>query len=107
MRRILVDRARRRLAVRHGGELHRTEWVEDGIAAPTANEEDLLAVHEVLDQLAGIDPRKAEVVKLRYFIGMTIEESAEALGVSAATVRRDWTYAKAWLFRELEDGKGD
>jgi RNA polymerase sigma factor (TIGR02999 family) len=102
MRRILVDRARRRKAVRHGGEMHRTGWVEDAIAAPDEDDEELLAVHEVLDRFAAIEPRKAKVAKLRYFIGMTIEETAEALGIAAVTVRRDWTYAKAWLFRELE-----
>lgn len=101
MRRILVDRARRRKAVRHGGEMHRTGWVEDAIASPDDNHDELLAVHEVLDRFAEIEPRKAEVVKLRYFIGMTIEETAEALGISAPTAKRDWAYAKAWLFREL------
>ena len=106
MRRILVDRARRRKAVRHGGEMRRTECPEDGIAAPGGNEDELLAVHEALDRLAEIEPRKAEVVKLRYFVGMTVEETAEALGISAPTAKRDWTYARAWLFRELEgDGK--
>jgi len=102
MRRILVDRARRRQAVRHGGEMHRTGWVEDAIASPDDNHDELLAVHEVLDRFAAIDPRKAEVVKLRYFIGMTIEETAEALDISAPTAKRDWAYAKAWLFRELQ-----
>ena len=102
MRRILVDRARRRKAVRHGGELRRTEWLEECIVAPTGNEEEILAVHEVLHRLAEIKPRKAEVAKLRYFIGMTTEEIAEALGMSVVTVTRDWIYAKAWLFRELD-----
>jgi RNA polymerase sigma factor (TIGR02999 family) len=102
MRRILVDRARRRRAVRHGGEMHRTEWGEDGIAAPLQDENEILAVHEILDRFAEIEPRKAEVVKLRYFIGMTIDETAEALGIAAPTVKRDWVYARAWLFRELE-----
>jgi RNA polymerase sigma factor (TIGR02999 family) len=102
MRRILVDRARRRKAARHGGELHRTEWVEDCIPAPSGKEEEILAVHEVLDRLAEIKPRKAQVAKLRYFIGMTTEEIAEALDISNATVARDWIYAKSWLFRELE-----
>ncbi len=103
MRRILVDRARRRMAVRHGGELHRTEWVEGGIAAPGEDHDKLLAVHEVLDRLAEIEPRKAEVFKLRFFIGMTIEETAEALGIASATVRRDMIYAKAWLYREFAE----
>jgi RNA polymerase sigma factor (TIGR02999 family) len=102
MRRILVDRARRRKAVKHGGEMRRTECPEDGIAAPIVNEDEVLAVHELLDRLAEIEPRKAKVVKLRYFIGMTIEETAEALGISTPTAKRDWTYARAWLFRELQ-----
>ena len=85
--------------------MHRTEWVEDGIAAPIEDHDELLAVHELLDRFAEIEPRKAEVVKLRYFIGMTIEETAEALGISAPTAKRDWAYAKAWLFRELKDDR--
>jgi RNA polymerase sigma factor (TIGR02999 family) len=101
MRRILIDRARRRKAVRHGGELHRTEYEEAGIAAPSHDDDELLSIHELLDQFAGIEPRKAEVVKLRYFVGMTIEETADALGISAPTAKRDWTFARAWLFREL------
>jgi RNA polymerase sigma factor (TIGR02999 family) len=106
MRRILVDRARRRKAVRHGGKMRRTELPEDGIAAPAGNEGELLGVHEVLDRFAEVEPRKAEVVKLRYFVGMTVEETAEALGISAPTAKRDWTYARAWLARELKgDGK--
>lgn len=102
MRRILIDRARRRKAIRHGGEMQRTEWVEDCIPAPAGDEDEILAVHEVLDRLAQSEPRKAEVVKLRYFVGMTIEETAEALGISAPTAKRDWLFARAWLFRELK-----
>lgn len=102
MRRILIDRARRRKAVRHGGELHRTEWMENDIPAPDHDDDEILAIHEVLDRFAKTEPRKAEVVKLRYFIGMTIEETAEILGVSTPTAKRDWTFAKAWLYRELD-----
>jgi RNA polymerase sigma factor (TIGR02999 family) len=102
MRRILIDRARRRKAFRHGGEMNRTEFVEDGIAAPSLEDEELLAVHEILDRFAELEPRKAEVVKLRYFVGMTIEEAAEALEISTPTAKRDWTFARAWLFRELK-----
>lgn len=101
MRRILIDRARRRKAIRHGGELNRTEFVEEAIAVPSSDDDELISVHEVLDKLAKIEPRKAEVVKLRYFVGMTIEETAEALNISAPTAKRDWTFARAWLFREL------
>jgi RNA polymerase sigma factor (TIGR02999 family) len=102
MRRILIDRARRRKAVRHGGEMNRTEFAEDVIAAPSVKDDELLAIHEILDRFAQTEPRKAEVVKLRYFVGMTIEETAEALGISTPTAKRDWTFARAWLFRELK-----
>ena len=63
---------------------------------------EILAIDDVLDRLAQVEPRKAEVVKLRYFVGMTIEETAEALGISTPTAKRDWIYARAWLFRELK-----
>ena len=102
MRRILIDRARFRKAVRHGGELQRTELADDLIAVPSAKDDEILAIHEILDRFALIEPRKAEVVKLRYFVGMTIEEAAEALGISTPTAKRDWIFARAWLFRELK-----
>lgn len=101
MRRILIDRARHRKAVRHGGEFQRTGFAEDAIAVPTAQDDEILAIHGILDRFALLEPRKAEVVKLRYFVGMTIEETAEALGISTPTAKRDWLYARAWLFREL------
>ncbi len=101
MRRILIDRARRRKAVRHGGGMRRTELAADVIATPSARDEEILAINDVLDRFARIEPRKAEVVKLRYFVGMTIEETAEALGISTPTAKRDWIYARAWLFRAL------
>ncbi|MCW1884272.1 ECF-type sigma factor [Luteolibacter flavescens] len=101
MRRILIDRARYRQAVRHGGGLQRTGFAEDAIAVPVAQDDEILAIHGILDRFALIEPRKAEVVKLRYFVGMTIEETAEALGISTPTAKRDWLYARAWLFREL------
>lgn len=108
MRRILVERARWRKAERHGGKLHRTELPDGEIAAPIQNDDELLAVHEALDRFADAEPRKAELVKLRYFTGMTIDEAAAALDISAPTAKRDWAYAKAWLFREItrEDGSG-
>ena len=102
MRRILVDRARRRKSVKHGGEMERITWIEDGIAAPLDDSDEILAVHDILDRFAELEPRKAELVKLRYFIGMTIEEAAEALGISTPTAKRDWMFARAWLFRELK-----
>lgn len=105
MRRILIDRARRRMAVRHGKEMQRTEWVEDDIQAPSHDDDELIAVHEVVSQLEKIEPRKADVVKLRYFVGMTIEETARALDISTPTAKRDWTFARAWLYRELDRNK--
>ena len=100
MRRILIDRARRRKAVRHGGALRRAEFAEDIIAVPSTRDEEVLAIHEILDRLSHIDARKAGVVKLRYIVGLTIEETAEALGISVPTAKRDWIFARAWLYRE-------
>ena len=104
MRRILIERARRRHARRHGGGLERVDVNDSalGIAAPDGADDELLAVHESLDRLARHDARKAELVKLRYFAGLTIEEAAEVLGIGIATAKRDWTYARAWLFQEIE-----
>ena len=104
MRRILIDRARRKLAARHGGGQQPLDADEIEIAAPTEKDDELLAVHEALDQLAAHDPRKADLVKLRYFAGLTIDEAADILGISAPTAKRDWTYARAWLFREIKAG---
>jgi len=106
MRRILIDNARRKRAIRHGGDLQRVS-IDDSslqIAAPVENEDELLAVHESLDRFAVHDPRKAELVKLRYFVGLTIGQAAEALGISEPTAKRDWAYARAWLFREIGRG---
>jgi RNA polymerase sigma factor (TIGR02999 family) len=100
MRRILVDNARRKRAQRHGGGKQRLELLD--LAAPSApNADQLLAVNDALDKFAEIDPQAAELVKLRYFVGMTIEETAEALGISKATVKRHWDYARAWLYEEI------
>jgi RNA polymerase sigma factor (TIGR02999 family) len=101
MRRILVDNARRKKAVRHGGKLHRTELDDVEIAAGHPDEE-LLAVHEALDALATHDARKADLVRLHYFAGLTLEEAASALGLSVRTAKRDWAYARVWLFREIQ-----
>lgn len=101
MRRILIDNARRKLTRRHGGGLERVDLEGQALAAP-ANEEQLLAVHEILDNLAKEHPFQAEVVKLRYFVGMTNEQTAEALDVSVATVKNYWTFARTWIFNELK-----
>jgi RNA polymerase sigma factor (TIGR02999 family) len=100
MRRILIDKARRRRSRRHGGEAkHRT--LEGLEAAVPASDDELLAVNEALERLEKLDPRKAELVKLRYFGGLTIPEAAQALGVSVTTANRYWAYARAWLHEEL------
>ena len=100
MRRILIDNARRRRSLRHGGDLQRVELKDQDIAAG-ANEDQLLSLSEALDKFAQEDAQKAALVKLRYFVGMTIEEAAEALDISPATAKRHWAYARAWLYREL------
>jgi RNA polymerase sigma factor (TIGR02999 family) len=97
MRRILIDIARRKAALRHGAGQVRLDVEEIQIAAP-AGDDQLLAVNEALDQLAALDKPKAELVKLRYFVGLSIEEAAAVLGISEATAKRWWVYARAWLF---------
>jgi RNA polymerase sigma factor (TIGR02999 family) len=101
MRRILIDRARRKLANRHGGGQAAEELNEVEIAT-TEPDEQLLAVHEALDKLAKEYPRHAELVKLRYFAGMTIPETAELMGVSVSTANNYWLLARTWLFREIK-----
>jgi len=100
MRRILIENARRRTARRHGGGQARIDIEEVDIAAPAADDQ-LLAMDEDLGRFATLDPRKAELVKLRYFVGLTIEEAANALGISEATAKRWWEYARAWLYTEM------
>jgi len=102
MRRILIDRARRKLTERHGGSFERVDLDGRDFVAPAADEQ-LLAVHEILDNLAKEHPIQAEVVKLRYFVGMTNEETADALGISVATVKNYWTFARTWIFNELKN----
>jgi len=99
MRRILVDRARRRRAARHGGGLERVEL--DAIEIPNTDDELIQGVHEALEALAKLDAEKAEIVKLRFFVGLSFEEIAALLGVNERTVRRHWTFAKAWMCKEL------
>ena len=102
MRRILVDNARRKRAKRHGGELKRVEVPE--IVSPLEQDEDrILAVNEALEKLAARDQPKAELVKLRYFVGLTTAEAAEVLGISVPTADRHWAYARAWLAREIRE----
>jgi RNA polymerase sigma factor (TIGR02999 family) len=100
MRRILVDNARRKKSTKHGGGRRRHDAAVIQPAAP-APVEDLVALDEALDKLAAVAPLKAELVKLRYFAGMTIAEAAGALGISPATAKRYWTYARTWLYHEV------
>jgi RNA polymerase sigma factor (TIGR02999 family) len=108
MRRILIDRARRRQALRHGGEFERTsaDALENVASSPGANDAELLDVHEALDALARHDTRKAELVKQCYFVGLSLKEAALVLGISEPTARRDWSYARAWLFNEIQRLRG-
>jgi RNA polymerase sigma factor (TIGR02999 family) len=102
MRRILVDAARRKGRIKRGGDMDREELELDGLVVePMAAE--LLAVNEVLDELAEFDEAKAELVKLRFFAGFTLAEAAEILGISAATADRHWAYARAWLADRLSE----
>jgi RNA polymerase sigma factor (TIGR02999 family) len=103
MRRILIEGSRRKRRIKRGGRLRRQELDPARAAAP-GFDCDLLDLDAALEKLQEKDLRKAQVVKLRYFAGMTVEETASALGVSVATVDRDWTYARAWLFREISRG---
>jgi len=96
MRRILIDRARRRRVLEKGGYAEREECPESKLVAPAPSDE-LLAVHEALDKLAAEDPEAAQLVKLRYFIGMTMLEAAEALELPLRNAERLWTFARAWL----------
>ncbi len=100
MRRILIDRARRKRAVRHGGEQQRVDIQEVNLAPPD-DDDQLLAVSEALDKLAVQHKAEAAVVKLRYFVGMTNDEAAEALNISPRTAKYYWTHARAWLYREI------
>jgi RNA polymerase sigma factor (TIGR02999 family) len=100
MRRILIDIARRKLTRRHGGGIERVDLDGQDLAAPDV-EEQLLAVHDVLDKFAKVHPLQAEVVKLRYFVGMTNEETAKALDISVATVKNYWTFSRTWISLEL------
>lgn len=103
MRQILVDVARRKLAARHGGGQGRVSVHELEIELPT-DEARFLAVHDALDQLMAEHPDKAEIVKLRFFSGLEIAEVAATLGLSVRSVERQWTFAKAWLMREVAAG---
>jgi RNA polymerase sigma factor (TIGR02999 family) len=100
IRRILIERARRKHSLRGGGEFQRVGFEELELSAPL-NDEDLLALHEALDELAGLDPLAAELIKLRFFTGLTHGEAADLLGLSRSAADRTWTFARAWLFQQI------
>jgi RNA polymerase sigma factor (TIGR02999 family) len=102
MRRILVEQARRKRSARGGGEHRRVELCEEPASA-SASAVDLIALDEALEKLARLDPRKADLVKLRYFAGLTLRDAATALGIAESTADSDWAYAKSWLRLELAD----
>ena len=106
MRRILIDQARRKKSMRRNAEGIRVGF--DDVASLTISNEsstvDLLALNDALDQLAAVDPVKAELVKLRYFAGLSLDDAAQSLGISRATAKRYWVYARSWLFGKIENG---
>jgi len=105
MRRILVESARRKQRLKRGGGRERESLEEDQIAAPSVDG-DLIELDAALEKLQAKDSRKAELIKLRYFAGLTQQQAAEALGTSVATADRDWAYARAWLLREMGGRSG-
>jgi RNA polymerase sigma factor (TIGR02999 family) len=105
MRRILVENARRKRRLKRGGSLQRVELDEASLPSPMPDK-DLLALDEALDRLAEFDARASEVVKLCFFVGLTRPQAAKELGVSLSTVERSWSFARAWLFREMQRALG-
>lgn len=108
MRRILIDAARRKRSVRHGGGLHRRPLEEDEAELATPEPDDrLLALDEALTRLTAVDPAKAELVRLRVYAGLTLEQAATTLGLSRAGAARHWAYARAWLYNAIEGDSPD
>jgi RNA polymerase sigma factor (TIGR02999 family) len=101
MRRILIDKARRRKALRHGAGAEKVDLDALNLVVET-DDNRLLAVHGALDELSRHDPTKAELVKLRFFVGLSLEQAAKVLGLSTPTAKRHWTYSRAWLYREIK-----
>ena len=104
MRRILIERARKKQAVRRGGDPVRVD-LEEADLGFAAEDDQLLAINDALDKLAQVHKEEAELVKLRYFVGMTIDEAAEALGISPRTAKNYWRHARAWLFHEIKSSQ--
>lgn len=101
MRRVLVDHARKHRAEKRGGGFTKIS-LDEAIDLPDRQELDLVALDDALDTLAAIDPRQSRMVELKFFGGLSVDEMAEVLGVSAATIKRDWTWARTWLYREIK-----
>jgi RNA polymerase sigma factor (TIGR02999 family) len=106
MRRILIEQARRRGSMKRGGSMHRVDLDSAGTAAAFVQEDsvaadDLLALDEALTQFEALDPPKARLVKLRYFAGLSLQDAADALGISLASAKRHWVYARSWLYGKL------
>ena len=110
MRRILIEHARRKQSLKRGGDRDRVDFADDdhlpAIASPCDDIPDLLALNDALEQLAAEAPDKAELVKLLYFAGLTLEEAAAAMGIAKTTAHRQWVYARAWLLEAMERGGG-
>ena len=100
MRRILLDYAKSRQRVKRGGDVHKTS-LDEALVVSEDRASDLVVIDQALQRLETLDPRQAKVVELRFFGGLSVEETAEAMGISTPTVKRDWAMAKAWLHREL------
>jgi RNA polymerase sigma factor (TIGR02999 family) len=100
IRRLLVDHARARHRLKRGGAALKVEWSEQ-LSPPASRQMDLVALDDALNRLANLEPQKSRIVELRFFGGLSIEETAEALNISQATVKRDWSFARAWLHREM------
>ena len=101
MRRILIEHARRRMAAKRGAGAEVVDLDELEISSPATDDDQLLAMNEALEKLTALDPRKAELVKLRYFVGLNFEETAAALGIAVPTAKQWWAYARAWLRVEM------
>ena len=106
MRDVLVEQARRKAALKRGGDRERLDLRDLDLAIQQPGE-DVLALDEALTRLEADDPRKGQIVNLRYFAGLTVKETAAALGVSVGTIEREWRYIKAWLYTQLSEGGGD
>lgn len=104
MRRILIDHARRKHRATRGGKMRRVELDDIEMVTGSGGADELLALDEALTQLTAVDARKAELVRLRYFAGLTLEQAAELLGISRATADRHWAFARAWLFDAMTRG---